>query len=270
MFLGNISSDTYVKGNESAETYVIEKSLKSPVEHSHTVESSVSRWVNSTYQHLSIAGVRTVLEFGPYGEESSQNKQLDMIQEESYLATPLKDNTFTLLSEATISNTRTPSPMRRKKMSPMPIDRSINVPKASAGRESLKLVNTWSKRSLLTSKKVPALNLQKFIDKFNVKNEAGLDETANANAETVSRTLHDPDSFLYEINNPVLLSSVNVDPFMTKFYDLKWVDEQEMMFKKWLNALLTPPEELSTDSEGHNIDVAKLWQVCMFLKTIMH
>lgn len=35
---------------------------------------------------------------------------------------------------------------------------------------------------------------------------------------------------------------------------------QELEFKKWLNALLTPPEHLSADVES--IDIGKVWQCC--------
>jgi abnormal spindle-like microcephaly-associated protein len=37
---------------------------------------------------------------------------------------------------------------------------------------------------------------------------------------------------------------------------------QELEFKKWLNALLTPPEHLTTDIESARIDVGKVWQSC--------
>lgn len=35
-----------------------------------------------------------------------------------------------------------------------------------------------------------------------------------------------------------------------------------MELKKWLNALLTPPEHLTTDVESGIIDIGKVWQSC--------
>lgn len=37
---------------------------------------------------------------------------------------------------------------------------------------------------------------------------------------------------------------------------------QEIEFKKWLNMLLTPPEQLTTDIDSAIIDVGKVWQSC--------
>lgn len=37
---------------------------------------------------------------------------------------------------------------------------------------------------------------------------------------------------------------------------------QDLEFKKWLNALLSPPEHLTTDVESAPIDFGKIWQTC--------
>ena len=42
----------------------------------------------------------------------------------------------------------------------------------------------------------------------------------------------------------------------------QWISNQEIEFKKWLNALLTPPEDLNADIESNPIDVGKIWQAC--------
>lgn len=44
--------------------------------------------------------------------------------------------------------------------------------------------------------------------------------------------------------------------------DENWMANQELQFQKWLNALLTPPEDLSVDVESASIDIAKIWQSC--------
>ncbi|XP_066257818.1 protein abnormal spindle [Euwallacea similis] len=62
------------------------------------------------------------------------------------------------------------------------------------------------------------------------------------------------------IKNPFLYANI-VDPFMSAaiYIDEEWIDRQEKNFTKWLNALLTPPEELSAKVE---VDVARVWQEC--------
>ncbi|KAF5299256.1 hypothetical protein FQA39_LY02429 [Lamprigera yunnana] len=54
------------------------------------------------------------------------------------------------------------------------------------------------------------------------------------------------------------------DPFMSEFIynNEEWMEKQEMIFKNWLNALLTPPLELESNVDGQPINVAKLWQDC--------
>ncbi|EFA02970.2 abnormal spindle-like microcephaly-associated protein homolog [Tribolium castaneum] len=42
-----------------------------------------------------------------------------------------------------------------------------------------------------------------------------------------------------------------------------WLEGQEENFKKWLNAVLTPPLDLDSNAQSHPLDVAKLWRSCM-------
>ncbi|XP_050308739.1 abnormal spindle-like microcephaly-associated protein homolog isoform X2 [Anthonomus grandis grandis] len=62
------------------------------------------------------------------------------------------------------------------------------------------------------------------------------------------------------VKNPLVYARM-VDPFMTPGIssDDEWIEEQMHNFTKWLNALLTPPDELETNTE---IDVAKVWREC--------
>lgn len=50
------------------------------------------------------------------------------------------------------------------------------------------------------------------------------------------------------------------------YYDEKWVYNQEITFKKWLNALLSPPEDLNADVETSCVDIGKVWQSCKLLE----
>jgi len=44
-------------------------------------------------------------------------------------------------------------------------------------------------------------------------------------------------------------------------YDEQWLLQQELVFTKWLNALLSSPEDLSVDVETI-ADIGKIWQLC--------
>lgn len=121
---------------------------------------------------------------------------------------------------------------------------------------------TWSKKSMKCRPpfKFPSksLNLKEYLQKTSKT------QTKSPLNKSNCEFIHDPDKFLEGISNPYLLSTSKVDPFVnaTLFCDPKWIDNQELQFKKWLNALLTPPEELNSDAEMHPVDVAKLWQEC--------
>ncbi|OXU30298.1 hypothetical protein TSAR_016715 [Trichomalopsis sarcophagae] len=77
--------------------------------------------------------------------------------------------------------------------------------------------------------------------------------------------LHDPNDFLSMFCNPdPFAATMTIDPFLasTLYCDEKWMFVQELEFKKWLNMLMTPPEQLSTDIESTPLDVGKVWQSC--------
>lgn len=48
----------------------------------------------------------------------------------------------------------------------------------------------------------------------------------------------------------------------TVHYDEHWLLQQELAFTKWLNALLSSPEDLSVDIETAVTDIGKVWQSC--------
>ncbi|KMR01322.1 protein abnormal spindle [Lasius niger] len=72
-------------------------------------------------------------------------------------------------------------------------------------------------------------------------------------------------SFLYEALDPFAASTTE-DPFLknnsTVHYDEQWLLQQELAFTKWLNALLSSPEDLSVDIETAVTDIGKVWQSC--------
>lgn len=94
---------------------------------------------------------------------------------------------------------------------------------------------------------------------------AAKDKSTRNEPKEVSVKLHDPNDFVTRLCNPDPFgATMTQDPFLTStlYYDDKWMHHQEMEFKKWLNALLTPPEHLSGDVDTIRVDVGKVWQSC--------
>ena len=74
-----------------------------------------------------------------------------------------------------------------------------------------------------------------------------LSKTKKQKEESVQ--LHNPDAVLNKLANPGLFEATNTtEPFTTSsvYFDEEWMVQQEKEFTKWLNSLLTPPEELSS------------------------
>nr|XP_022909271.1 abnormal spindle-like microcephaly-associated protein homolog [Onthophagus taurus] len=108
--------------------------------------------------------------------------------------------------------------------------------------------------------KTTSLNLKSFFEKTNVQLETS---TFKVPKDEVTGKIYNS-SKLFRVDNPLLLTATkDIDPFMSSslYFDTKWVDEQEKGFKKWLNALVTPPSELNSDV-NIKIDVSKLWKDC--------
>ncbi|CAL4253033.1 unnamed protein product, partial [Meganyctiphanes norvegica] len=65
-------------------------------------------------------------------------------------------------------------------------------------------------------------------------------------------TLHKPQS-TFVVHHP--------NPFAAKnmYYDDRWMDKQIAGFSKWLNFILTPPEEEDTAFKVKKVDMGKLW-----------
>ncbi|XP_029164721.1 abnormal spindle-like microcephaly-associated protein homolog isoform X2 [Nylanderia fulva] len=72
-------------------------------------------------------------------------------------------------------------------------------------------------------------------------------------------------AFIYEtFELDPFAPSTTEDPFLknTVHYDELWLLQQEFAFTKWLNALLSSPEDLSVDIETAVTDIGKVWQSC--------
>lgn len=130
-----------------------------------------------------------------------------------------------------------------------------------------------AKRKIFTSTDQPAVKREKndssYIKDWSKtggsavrisKSSTGLKLRQNATSPTHSATITETYTTTVIVKNPFLYANI-IDPFMTSsvYRSEEWLDEQEKNFTKWLNALLTPPAELSAKNE---VDVAKVWQVC--------
>ncbi|CAG9835729.1 unnamed protein product [Diabrotica balteata] len=137
------------------------------------------------------------------------------------------------------------------------LDLTANFSKPGGG---LTGPQNWSRRggaALRVAKNTSGLNLKKFMN--NKSEDVRREKRKQETISEISRR----DTNTVIIQNPFLLAATNmVDPFIIPhlFVDETWIDEQEVYFKKWLNSLLTPPQELY--SEDKIIDVAKVWQEC--------
>ncbi|EZA59316.1 Protein abnormal spindle [Ooceraea biroi] len=91
----------------------------------------------------------------------------------------------------------------------------------------------------------------------------------SSSRESSFRIQNKEESFIYEAFDLDPFSpSVTEDPFLknTIHYDERWLLQQELTFTKWLNALLSSPEDLSVDIETAVADIGKVWQSCKVQK----
>ncbi|XP_015610094.1 abnormal spindle-like microcephaly-associated protein homolog isoform X2 [Cephus cinctus] len=139
------------------------------------------------------------------------------------------------------------------------------ITKEKTGMDTLKK-SSQMKSSIKNSNNVsiPGVRMKRLSLADITKKKTHNTSTRNLIAE-VSVKLHDPNEFLTKFCNPdPFAATTTEDPFLasTLYYDAKWVYQQEVEFKKWLNALLTPPEHLAVDMEASCMDVGKVWQSC--------
>ncbi|KAG8034677.1 hypothetical protein G9C98_007753 [Cotesia typhae] len=81
--------------------------------------------------------------------------------------------------------------------------------------------------------------------------------------------IYSPDNIIAQVHNPYV--TMKSDPFlsMSLYYDENFLVKQEQEYTKWLNRLMTPPEQLDTDVEEAPIDVGKIWQSCRSKENVL-
>ncbi|KAH0564216.1 abnormal spindle-like microcephaly-associated protein homolog isoform X2 [Cotesia glomerata] len=81
--------------------------------------------------------------------------------------------------------------------------------------------------------------------------------------------IYSPDNIIAQVYNPYV--TMKGDPFlsMSLYYDENFLVKQEQEYTKWLNRLMTPPEQLDTDVEEAPIDVGKIWQSCRSKENVL-
>ncbi|KAK9744598.1 hypothetical protein QE152_g7645 [Popillia japonica] len=238
--LSNISSDTYIKANISASTYTKEGI---PVEFNFS-GSAPSPIATEAYHEEVLYRSEYI-----YQTEVVHNRQcLEQILEESHVSSDVSEINRTSRKRRSEYNLKVASPKRK----------SQNFGNSNHSFQDMghKVVPVC-KRSF---KPIKSLNLKEMMEKSR-DNLTTVEENIVQN-QTVKTKY---ESEVFPTHNPFILTAVDsIDPFMcsSMYYDARWVDEQQNSFKKWLNALLTPPEELDSNAEGTRLDVAKLWQDC--------
>ncbi|XP_012254838.2 protein abnormal spindle [Athalia rosae] len=246
--------------------------------------------LTSLSKQPNISGVKEVLEADLWAKPMNQypftvpksGASLESIREESVKITPVIDKTYVKrFSDSKFSNVSAtpdnrrfeispPSRTHAKKISPI---RKISPKKYAKvskekntheiqGLKKIAGMNTSLKRRGKVS--IPGVQITK-LSLAGVTRRKCNTESSKGFENEVSMKLHDPDSFLTRLCNPdPFAATTTEDPFLasTLYYDYNWVENQEVEFKKWLNALLTPPEHLTSNVDTPLIDVAKVWQSC--------
>ncbi|XP_011302287.1 protein abnormal spindle [Fopius arisanus] len=149
--------------------------------------------------------------------------------------------------------------------------KSINYHRVSPKKPSRVMKGTRETQQILRKTKMH-LNIQKGIPgvKIGKLSLAKLHKPKEKPKE-VSVKLHNPEDLISSVFNPdPFAATMTEDPFLASslYYDEKWMWNQEIEFKKWLNALLTPPEHLNADVDSGKVDVGKVWQSCRTKESI--
>ncbi|EFN67743.1 Protein abnormal spindle [Camponotus floridanus] len=155
---------------------------------------------------------------------------------------------------------------------------NISVPKLSGTR-----TGRITKNKTLCEGNTKKLQLNIPVAKRNTKNVAvikvnkqsliGLNKTKWHTSSFIresSYRMQNEESFIYEtFELDPFAPSTTEDPFLKNIvhYDEEWLLQQELAFTKWLNTLLSSPEDLSVDIETVVTDIGKVWQSCKAQKT---
>ncbi|CAG5095654.1 Similar to asp: Protein abnormal spindle (Drosophila melanogaster) [Cotesia congregata] len=101
-----------------------------------------------------------------------------------------------------------------------------------------------------------------------VSNTTSTNKPIKAKDKTAVK-IFSPDNIIAQVYNPYV--TMKNDPFlsMSLYYDENFLVKQEQEYTKWLNRLMTPPEQLDTDVEEAPIDVGKIWQSCRSKENVL-
>ncbi|KYN16622.1 PREDICTED: protein abnormal spindle [Trachymyrmex cornetzi] len=127
------------------------------------------------------------------------------------------------------------------------------------GRNRKKLqVNIAAKND---TKNIPAIKINKFSLSSTLCNTKW---HTSSSRDSSFRIRNKEEYFIYETCglDPFAPSTIE-DPFLKNtVFNEPWLLQQELTFTKWLNALLSSPEDLSVDIETAIVDIGKVWQTC--------
>lgn len=171
-----------------------------------------------------------------------------------------------------------PPKARKHKLSPpkysRPAEKIKKISPTKNGRiiknhEPVKRKQQLSKSIRNTSVSIPGVRIANLSLAGITRNKAS---QPLKNKKETSVKLHDPNDFIMKFCNPdPFAATTTEDPFLssTLYYDDQWVFLQEVEFKKWLNALMTPPEHLNTDVDTACVDIGKVWQSCRLKEDVV-
>ncbi|XP_012059780.1 PREDICTED: protein abnormal spindle [Atta cephalotes] len=129
------------------------------------------------------------------------------------------------------------------------------------GRNRKKLqVNIAAKNDV---KNIPAIKINKFSLSTLRNTKWYTGSGTSSSRDSSFRIRNEEEYFIYETCglDPFAPSTIE-DPFLknTVYFNEPWLLQQELAFTKWLNALLSSPEDLSVDIETAIVDIGKVWQ----------
>ncbi|XP_015114162.1 protein abnormal spindle [Diachasma alloeum] len=151
--------------------------------------------------------------------------------------------------------------------------RGTNYHRISPRKPSKIMKDRAKENQMILKRTRMALGRQKTIPGVRVAklSLSKLHKPREARAKEQSVRLHNPEEIISSVFNPdPFAATMTEDPFLASslYYDEKWMWSQEVEFKKWLNALLTPPEHLNADVDSGKVDVGKVWQSCRTKESI--
>ncbi|XP_011883068.1 PREDICTED: protein abnormal spindle [Vollenhovia emeryi] len=146
----------------------------------------------------------------------------------------------------------------------------LNTPKTGRVTKNSALCGSGNRKKLQLSESAAKGNTRNVAAiKLNALSLSTLRDTKWHNPSSVRdpslRIRNKEEYFIYETCGlDPFAPSTTEDPFLKNLvhFDEPWLLQQELAFTKWLNALLSSPEDLSVDIETAVTDIGKVWQTC--------